>query len=104
MRLLSYAVAGGSRVAAVKSDGSWINLNDADAKLPASMSELLALGPEGLRRAAAAAQSGRTMDRAGKKVLAPVPRPEKIFCIGLNYADHARETGKEPPPEPVLIS
>ena len=33
----------------------------------------------------------------------PVARPSKILCIGLNYADHARETGATPPPEPVLF-
>ena len=33
-----------------------------------------------------------------------IPRPEKIICVGLNYADHAREGGFEPPPEPVIFS
>lgn len=34
---------------------------------------------------------------------APVARPSKIVCVGLNYADHARETKAEPPPEPVIF-
>ncbi len=33
----------------------------------------------------------------------PVARPSKIICVGLNYADHARETGAVPPQEPVLF-
>ncbi len=33
----------------------------------------------------------------------PVARPSKIVCIGLNYIDHARETGATPPPEPVIF-
>ena len=33
----------------------------------------------------------------------PFTRPSKIVCIGLNYADHARETGAQPPPEPVIF-
>ena len=33
----------------------------------------------------------------------PFARPSKIICIGLNYADHARETGATPPPEPVIF-
>ncbi|RAK70642.1 fumarylacetoacetate hydrolase family protein [Hymenobacter edaphi] len=33
----------------------------------------------------------------------PVARPSKIVCVGLNYADHARETGATPPSEPVLF-
>jgi 2,4-diketo-3-deoxy-L-fuconate hydrolase len=33
----------------------------------------------------------------------PIARPSKIVCIGLNYADHARETKAQPPPEPVIF-
>ncbi|GAB2943544.1 fumarylacetoacetate hydrolase family protein [Hymenobacter coalescens] len=34
---------------------------------------------------------------------APVARPSKIVCVGLNYSDHAREVGATPPAEPVLF-
>lgn len=33
----------------------------------------------------------------------PVARPSKIICIGLNYSDHARETGATPPTEPIIF-
>lgn len=33
----------------------------------------------------------------------PIKRPSKIVCIGLNYSDHARETGATPPTEPVIF-
>ena len=33
----------------------------------------------------------------------PIARPSKIVCIGLNYADHARETKAQPPSEPVIF-
>ncbi len=33
----------------------------------------------------------------------PVARPSKIVCVGLNYADHARETGAAIPAEPILF-
>jgi 2,4-didehydro-3-deoxy-L-rhamnonate hydrolase len=36
-------------------------------------------------------------------LLAPFATPSKIICVGLNYADHARETGATPPSEPVLF-
>jgi 2-keto-4-pentenoate hydratase/2-oxohepta-3-ene-1,7-dioic acid hydratase in catechol pathway len=39
----------------------------------------------------------------GTRIGAPIPRPGKIVCIGLNYADHAAETGAEPPTEPVVF-
>jgi 2-keto-4-pentenoate hydratase/2-oxohepta-3-ene-1,7-dioic acid hydratase in catechol pathway len=34
---------------------------------------------------------------------APISRPSKIICIGLNYADHAKETNATPPAEPVIF-
>jgi 2-keto-4-pentenoate hydratase/2-oxohepta-3-ene-1,7-dioic acid hydratase in catechol pathway len=38
------------------------------------------------------------------KFLPPIPRPPKIVCLGLNYADHAEEIGMKPPKEPILFS
>jgi 2,4-diketo-3-deoxy-L-fuconate hydrolase len=40
---------------------------------------------------------------AGMRLGPPVARPSKIVCVGLNYADHARESGMEVPREPVLF-
>ena len=37
-------------------------------------------------------------------LLPPTPTPEKVFCIGLNYRDHAIETGADIPTEPVVFS
>ncbi len=37
-------------------------------------------------------------------LLSPVPAPEKLICIGLNYRDHAIETGADIPTEPVVFS
>jgi 2,4-diketo-3-deoxy-L-fuconate hydrolase len=39
----------------------------------------------------------------GTRIGSPVARPSKIVCIGLNYADHAKETGAVLPPEPVVF-
>jgi len=40
---------------------------------------------------------------AGVRLGSPVARPSKIVCIGLNYADHAKETNAPLPPEPVVF-
>ena len=40
---------------------------------------------------------------AAVRLGAPVARPSKIVCIGLNYADHAKETGAAIPAEPVIF-
>jgi 2,4-didehydro-3-deoxy-L-rhamnonate hydrolase len=37
-------------------------------------------------------------------LVAPVPRPGKVICVGLNYRDHAEEAGQAIPDEPVLFS
>ena len=37
------------------------------------------------------------------RVGAPIARPGKVVCIGLNYRDHAQETGAQPPSEPVVF-
>jgi 2-keto-4-pentenoate hydratase/2-oxohepta-3-ene-1,7-dioic acid hydratase in catechol pathway len=42
-------------------------------------------------------------DRPAIRIGAPVVRPGKIVCIGLNYADHAAESGADTPSEPVVF-
>jgi 2-keto-4-pentenoate hydratase/2-oxohepta-3-ene-1,7-dioic acid hydratase in catechol pathway len=103
MRLVSYESGSGPRVAAVRNN-ALVDLNRADAALPGSMIGLLALGRPGIERASAAAAKGEAAPLDSVKLLAPVPRPEKVICVGLNYADHARETGKELPNEPVIFN
>ena len=39
-----------------------------------------------------------------ERLLTPIPTPEKVICIGLNYRDHAIETGAEIPTEPVVFN
>jgi acylpyruvate hydrolase len=46
---------------------------------------------------------GESHPLADVRLLAPVPRPRAIFGIGLNYAAHARETGKELPEAPIVF-
>jgi 2-keto-4-pentenoate hydratase/2-oxohepta-3-ene-1,7-dioic acid hydratase in catechol pathway len=48
--------------------------------------------------------AGRTCEFAGERVGAPIARPHQILCIGLNYSDHAAETGQAVPDEPILFT
>jgi 2-keto-4-pentenoate hydratase/2-oxohepta-3-ene-1,7-dioic acid hydratase in catechol pathway len=59
----------------------------------------------GLDRAAAALAAGDlpVLDTAGQRIGSPVTRPGKIVCIGLNYRDHAAETGAALPAEPIVF-
>ena len=72
--------------------------------MPTSLKLLLELGPAGLEKARAAIAKGRPLAAAQIRLLAPVPDPEKIICIGLNYADHAAESGQPIPGEPVVFN
>jgi 2,4-didehydro-3-deoxy-L-rhamnonate hydrolase len=44
------------------------------------------------------------LDGEGLRIGAPIARPGKIVCIGLNYRDHAAETGQAVPEEPILFT
>ena len=62
-----------------------------------SLVDWLAYGTQGIA-------TGTPRPLAEVRLLAPVPRPGKILCVGLNYRDHAKETGQAIPTEPVLFS
>jgi 2-keto-4-pentenoate hydratase/2-oxohepta-3-ene-1,7-dioic acid hydratase in catechol pathway len=48
--------------------------------------------------------AGAIVRFAGERIGAPIARPHQILCIGLNYRDHAAETGQEVPAEPILFT
>lgn len=101
MKLVTYQSVTGPRVAAVRGN-EYVDLQQADSTLPSTLKELIALGPDGLKKAAAAAAKGTPL-AAAPRFLAPIPDPQKVICVGLNYADHAKESGQEPPEEPVFF-
>jgi len=49
-------------------------------------------------------QTGTAVPLASVRLRAPVPRPGKVICVGLNYRDHAEESGQPIPDEPVLFA
>ncbi len=49
-------------------------------------------------------QSGASFDLASVKLLAPIPRPPKLICVGLNYRDHAAEAKMEVPTVPTIFN
>ena len=50
------------------------------------------------------AAAGQVSRFAGERIGAPFARPHQILCIGLNYSDHAAETGQTVPEEPILFT
>jgi len=66
---------------------------------------LAALDAAGLAALGARAQdAGERVPLAGVRLLAPVPEPEKIVCLGLNYRDHAAEAGQDIPAAPMWFA
>lgn len=62
-----------------------------------------ALSPEGLAMIRRIDAETLPMVPPGSRLGAPVPRPGKIVCIGLNYRDHVEETGSAMPTEPLVF-
>ena len=49
-------------------------------------------------------EGGPSFDIASVKLLAPIPRPPKFICVGLNYRDHAAEARMEVPSVPTIFN
>jgi 2-keto-4-pentenoate hydratase/2-oxohepta-3-ene-1,7-dioic acid hydratase in catechol pathway len=105
MRLATIQTPSGPR-ASVLQGMNYVDLHGTDPALPEGVRALLEGGPELLQRAAATANRPDAVRHPanGARLLAPVPDPHKIICIGLNYRDHAAETGAPLPRDPVLFS
>lgn len=101
MKLLRVGTVGAERPALLDGSGVLRDLSglvpDIDGTLLADERKLAAL------RAAAASGELPRLDADGLRTGPPLARIGKIVCIGLNYHDHARETGATPPEEPILF-
>jgi 2-keto-4-pentenoate hydratase/2-oxohepta-3-ene-1,7-dioic acid hydratase in catechol pathway len=105
MRLATIQTPVGPR-AVVQQGQEFIDPHSADDSLPTTVRGLLAGGPSVLRAAAEAITQPKAARYSvdGARFLPPIPDPQKIICVGLNYRDHAAETGAAIPREPVLFS
>jgi acylpyruvate hydrolase len=103
LRFFAYQTATGPAVAIMR-DGKAIALASLDADLPHTIDDIVAAGPAMMDRIARAATGGGTeVDRAAVKLLPAFIKPGKIICVGLNYAEHAKETNLDPTAFPTLF-
>ncbi len=104
MRLATIQTPHGPRAAALVGQ-EYVDLHATDTGLPASVRQLLAASPaiRKVAEQAAAHPAAVKYPAAGATLFPPVPDPQKILCVGLNYRDHAIEGGKAIPSEPVLF-
>jgi 2-keto-4-pentenoate hydratase/2-oxohepta-3-ene-1,7-dioic acid hydratase in catechol pathway len=101
MRLVRIGAAGEEVPAALVSDEMAVDLTPV---VGADLSPA-ALSRRGRERIIDAVADGGLppIDVAGLRLGAPVPRPPKLVCIGLNYVDHAAESGAPLPDEPIVF-
>lgn len=105
MRIVNFDNAGTATLG-VRRDDTVIDLSTAAPELPRTARALLAAGPDALERAASAAVGAgadAVRDPGELRLLPTVHDPSKIICLGLNYADHAKEGGHERPTYPSIF-
>jgi 2-keto-4-pentenoate hydratase/2-oxohepta-3-ene-1,7-dioic acid hydratase in catechol pathway len=104
MKLATFAREGRRGIGVVVDDAI-VELALTAPALPTDMLALLELGPGAI---AAAAEAARRLDTriplAEVSIEPPIRRPPKILAVGLNYADHIRETGAALPEFPVIFN
>src|SRR4051812_28213513 len=89
--------------AGVLTDQGVVDVGGGDAGLPSSVLGLIQGGRSVLDRLQTAMAGASARPLADVALLAPIPRPPKIVCIGVNYADHAAEAGRALPRWPSVF-
>lgn len=89
---------------AIETATGFKGLLDNHADYPGNLQQLIERGADTLYAAAQTLAGGDVIDESTVHHLPPLTTPEKIICVGLNYRDHAAETGFEPPAFPTLFA
>lgn len=107
MRLVTFQGEKGPRAGVLRAGSEdlqqIIDLQLEEPKLPCSVKALLEQGVDSLGLAEQVSKNGNVLATPPEKLLPPVMAPQKIICVGLNYADHAAETGAKVGEEPVIF-
>src|ERR1700676_5185902 len=98
MKLLRYGERGAERQGVLDRDGRIRALGS-----PVSAIDAAALSPAGIKRLKTLDVNALPTVPEGTRLGPCVARPLKFICIGLNYADHAAETGAAIPAAPVVF-
>jgi len=102
MQLMRVGAPGAERPVVRVDDTSFVDVSDLVTDFDA---DYFAGGHDRLREAVAERiAAGEVMPFDGERIGAPFARPHQILCIGLNYRDHAAETGQAVPEEPILFT
>ena len=105
MKLVTFTTGNDARLGIMW--GDWvIDLASAsNGRLPSDMLTFLQQGEAAIQLAQEVERSITTaLALSEVTLLAPVPNPSKVVAIGLNYMDHCREQGHEPPKAPIIFT
>jgi 2-keto-4-pentenoate hydratase/2-oxohepta-3-ene-1,7-dioic acid hydratase in catechol pathway len=100
MRLARVGNVGEERPVVVADDGTYLDLSGVTDEIDGAF--FAGGGLDAARAAVASGELSPLSDPVGR-IGAPIARPGAVLCIGMNYAAHARESGSEPPVNPVLF-
>ena len=98
MKLVRYGAPGAERPGVLDADGQLRDLSDIVPDISGAT-----LSPAGLAKIAGANPATLPLVRSNPRMGPCIARPLNFVCIGLNYADHAAETGATPPTEPIIF-
>jgi len=88
--------------AVLTGDGAFVDISDLTPEIDGPFLERLDLAD--LATVVASRQAdGQERSLEGLRIGAPIAMPQKIICIGLNYADHAAESNMPVPEEPIVF-
>ena len=98
MKLIRWGAKGAEKPGLVDAAGILRDLSGHVSEITPNL-----LSPEGLARLGAIDPAGLPKIPDGARLGVPLTGISKIVCVGLNYADHAAETGAKIPKEPILF-
>lgn len=104
MRFMTFRTANAEGVAVFSGEHEAFGLLEHDQHYPGDLQSLLSRGSGAIRDAHDRLLSGPRIDLGEVRFLPPIRRPGKIICVGLNYRDHAAESGFDTSDYPTLFA
>ena len=103
MKLMRIGPVGQERTAVLVGDGVYVDVSDQE---PAYDEAFFASGRIADLRGVVLERvaNGDVHEIGAQRIGSPIARPHQVLCIGLNYSDHAEETGQAIPDEPILFT
>ena len=103
MKFVKFKRDGKEKLGVMRDDSLYAQPDSSTQAFTTDLAQLLQLGDSALHEAGAICLQGEQIDASVIEYLPPFPFPEKIICVGLNYNDHAKESGFQTPTYPALF-